>query len=189
MSLLCQKLQGPIILFRLFWDYFCRKGFVINWIRKQIKIIYCPVNYFFRSGEDKSYGRQKLDRLKISSNDTSLYISTHRPSEHSDDKRTAHSVASRFKKDEKFPAQIGEDVNKSLEGYTEAAIDYELSATQSYATFIKFSTEKRNGSIGHTDNLYATHSKKILLESRMKTAVLPDKIDWESIYKTLHYPL
>lgn len=52
-----------------------------------------------------------------------------------DDRKIAHNIAQRFRKEEWFNRKLGEAINKYLKNYSEAALDYNISQSVKYIYF------------------------------------------------------
>lgn len=133
-----EVLRGPTTLFRLLRDYIVTKGFNYVPCPGSNRIIKGIANSFFDTS-DKEYAFGCLENLRNPiqvSGSTSQVVST--PSRNNvnqngeDERKIAHSIAQRFKRDERFTGKLGEDINEFLSNYNEAALDYNLSQSQKF---------------------------------------------------------
>lgn len=164
-----ENIKGPILLFRLLRDYLVLKGLRYQEDPENRRIMYGLIESFLDSDTDKAYARQ---RLASKNSNTTAASATDVPytrmPEHHDDRKIAHNMAVRFKKDDKFSGKIGEDVNEYIFNYKEAAIDYELSTDQMLKYFHNLFDGEAKSFYRHHVQTYCTSfeeaSTKIQLE-------------------------
>lgn len=82
------------------------------------------INYFSDSNADKAYARQRLADSKAPIVSASSWdVVNIRTSDQNDDRRLAHNISSRCKRDDKTFGKTGENVDEFLPGYLEATND------------------------------------------------------------------
>lgn len=84
---------------------------------------------------EKTYASQKLALSKMSNKTDSISDFSACNTNSNDERKVAHNIAIRFKKDEKFSGKIGEDINEFIAFYMETAVDDELSSTKKLKYF------------------------------------------------------
>lgn len=105
-----KNLNRPIILFRLLREYLILKGFQYTTDSNCSLIMYRLVDCFFDSEENEIYAKQKLVNTKIPEfTATALRDNKFWKTRSPEEMKIAQSKESRFKKEETFFENIGED--------------------------------------------------------------------------------
>lgn len=135
--LYCDEIiRGPTTLFRLLRDYLVLKGFRYRQHPDTNKLTYGLAVSFFTCEEDREYALQQLKSLRAHPGAAEPRANVevpvvHNPArEQENERRIAHNMSQRFKREEKFSGKLGEDILEYLKTYEEACMDYKLSEPQ-----------------------------------------------------------
>ena len=131
-------LKGPTTLFRILRDYLTVKGLQYTPHPRSNRIAYGLVDMFFVDVPDRIIANASLSACHSSSTSPSVNHSNQfsQPTSHlSMDLKIAHSIASRFKREERYSGKIGEDINEVIDNYCDAAGDSNLNEDQKLRYF------------------------------------------------------
>lgn len=130
-------IRAPTILFRLLRDYIVLKGFEYTQHPANNRIIYGIAFSFFDNGDDSDFALQRLASIRGGAPNAAQVAPPvlHAPvanlaREQEDERRLAHNISQRFKKDDKFTGKLGENLQDFLNNYEEACIDYSFTPEQ-----------------------------------------------------------
>jgi hypothetical protein len=127
-----KAVSGATILHRLLRNYLQLQGMVYTKSTESTRIIYGLVTVLYESESDCDTALGLLRSAQLSTSDavsarSAVNNATHAYSSEPS-RKTAHSIATRFKAEQKFTGKLGDDLTEYISNFMDAAIDYNLSA-------------------------------------------------------------
>jgi hypothetical protein len=120
-----KSVPSATILHRLLRDYLQLKGMVYTQSTESTRITYGLVTMLYESESDCDTALALLRSAQLSTSDNATNAYSSEPSN-----KIAHSMATRFKAEQKFAGKLGEELSEYISNNKDAANDYNLSAKQ-----------------------------------------------------------
>ena len=126
-------LRGPSVLHRIFRYFLVHLG--MEYVQYPCKsfITYGLLNSFLESDEDKSYALSQLQASKSNSRVVLQQASQNESQamsgsdiQRSSDRKAIASLATKFKKDDRFSGKLGEYINEVICNYRDACLDFSI---------------------------------------------------------------
>lgn len=131
-------LIGPSTLYRILRDYLLRKGFGYVSHPSSSRIYKGLANCFLEDEDGKTYAFSIVDNLRndtpTPSGQTCVITQMTDTSRNDNDseRKLAHSLSQRFKKEERFTGKLGENIEEYFDNYKTASEDYALTEQQKF---------------------------------------------------------
>lgn len=132
-------LRGPTTLYRVLCDFLELKDFRYEMAPGSNRQTKCIGHCFFTDPEDRLYALSCLDSLRqpatgniaaSSPNNPVPAPTIQAPFNDFHERKAAHNISQRFKKEERITGKLGESVHESLANYVEACEAYGLNEAQ-----------------------------------------------------------
>jgi hypothetical protein len=141
--------SGATILHHLLRNYLQLKRVIYSQSTESNRITFGLVDMLYDSQSDRTAALTLLRNAASTSVDAkSPNVGDGNATSHSEPaSKIAHSMATRFKIEQKFTGKLGEDLTEYISNYMDAANDYNLTNQQKWILCIICLMEKRRGSI------------------------------------------